>query len=246
MTPRSLFAASAFCLLLATPAAVRADDAAEIAAIRKKAGEIANFRASMAMTMSMMGQRQEMTGTVQKQGQKLRMETDMPAMGMKQIVVSDGKVVHTHIPMMNMVQTMDVERIRKAGADDMAAAMTQEQNDPFGATKTEDLTLVGREKLDDADVVVVEGPIPQAPGVAPGMLPAKVRAWFDAKDGMVRQSVFFAQDGSEMITQKVTDYEINPTFEEGTFEFQVPADAQVVDMTDSIIKMAETLRQGQD
>ena len=220
------------------------DSEAVVEAIMERARSVKRYHQKMKMSMSMMGQKQNMDGEMWMDGDKMYMTMTTPPFDQEQIIVSDGKTTYTYMPMMNMVQTMDMDKLREAMGEDAGAmggpAKIGQAPDPFDGVDKTTLEFVGVEHLNDEDVYVLEGGFVPAVKEMQAMnpfAPEAARFWVSQDDGMPRKTIFYNEDGSEMMSQEYQDVVINPEIDPSKFEFEAPEDAQVVDMTDGIINM---------
>jgi len=215
-----------------------------VAAIMERARSVKRYHQKMKMSMSMMGQQQNMDGEMWMDGDKMYMKMTTPPFDQEQIIISDGKTTYTYMPMMKMVQTMDMEKLREAVGEDTGgmggAAKIGQAPDPFDGVDKTTLEFVGIENINDEEVYVLEGGFISAVKEMQAMnpfAPDAARFWVSQKDGMPRKTTFYTKDGSEMMSQEYRDVVINPEIDPSKFVFEVPEDAQVVDMTDGIINM---------
>ncbi|OGV73120.1 MAG: hypothetical protein A3K19_19860 [Lentisphaerae bacterium RIFOXYB12_FULL_65_16] len=216
-----------------------ADPATEkaMADMESKAAEVKTCQADVVSKMKMMNQDLVSRGTVSfKQPGKCTMEfeTEMGAMKLKQIIVSDGKTMWTHQPMMNMVTKIDLQK----AADAVPGAAAGNLSKPFQGLKRDTISLVGSETLDGVETQVFEA-TPDAQGAPNNPLPSdgKMKVWLGTADGMVRKVAMADPAGAEVMTQTYSNVKINGDIPDSKFEFTPPEGAQVMDMTEQALKM---------
>jgi outer membrane lipoprotein-sorting protein len=233
--------------VLLSMAATAADAAAEklLADVEQKVAKIQSYQADMAMSMKVMNQAMSTKGKVifkKPNRSHMDFETDMGAMKMKQTVVSNGKTTWTYQPLMNMVSTIDMEKLAAAGIP--GVGQNQGANDlskPFQGVNRDTITALGTETIDGVETQAFEA-TPDLSG-APNMpfKPAKVQMWLGMADGVPRRVVMLDQAGQETMSQTYTNVVLNGEFPDSQFEFTPPANAQVLDMTEGTISMMKQM-----
>jgi len=198
------------------------------------------------MKTVMMGTSFTMDGEMWSDGDKFRMESTVPP-NQKQIIVSDGKVTYTYMPMMKLVQSMDMARIQAALGENAPKEMTKpgNQSNPLHGLDPDTLTYYGVETVNGEDVYVLEGTMgaeAQMMKQVTPFAPDGLKCWVSVADGLPRKMTFLGADGQEMMSQEFVDVVVNQAPDPGLFVFEPPADAQVVDMTESVIAMMSTMQ----
>jgi outer membrane lipoprotein-sorting protein len=213
-------------------------------AITKRANEVKRYHQRTSMSMNMMGSELKTDGEAWMDGGKFRMESTMPP-NQKQIIVSDGKTIYTYMPLMKMVQKMDVERMKAALGDKFKDQFNDPANsNPLKGMDAKSLKYYGTETLNDEPVYVVEGKIGGDLDKMKSMMPTvpeTAKFWISTKDGLPRKLIFHNNTGAEMMSQEFSHVEVNPKLDPSLFEFTPPKDAQVTDMTDGVINMLATM-----
>lgn len=231
-----------FVSLLLISGLVWADNKADevIKDIESKVSSITSYRADIVMKMEMMGQTMTHGGKMSyKKPDMIRLEIKMDKpMPMTTITVSDGTTSYQYMPEMKMVHKMNLKEI-----GDTSSTSGQNSCDlskPFNGMIKDTIKYAGEEELDEKKVSVLEGnPITQ-----PGMeIPfQKFKVWIGAEDGVLRKMAGFSSDGKEVMSQELKNVELNPAFAEDTFHFTPPEGVQVLDMTESIKSMLESMK----
>ena len=221
-----------------------------VEAIMQRAKSVKSYHQSMSMSMSMMGNPMTMQGEMWAQGDKIRIEMTVPPANMKQIIVSDGKTAYTYMPMIKMVQKMDVERLKKELGPDykdkMGAPGSSSSANPLEGMDPKSFHYRGTEELNGESVYVLEGKLggisDELRKMNP-MTPQNAKFWISTKDGMPRQASFFGASGQEMMSQQFKNVTLNPQIDPALLSFTVPEGVQVVDMTDGVINMTRQMKQ---
>jgi outer membrane lipoprotein-sorting protein len=75
-----------------------------------------------------------------------------------------------------------------------------------------------------------------------GMALETVRVHVHAGDGLLRRVAYLDEAGEEVMHQAYRDVVVNPKLPEETFEFVIPSGAHVMDMTEQIIELLESVK----
>lgn len=225
---------------------------AVVKSIMERAREIKRYHQKMQMSTMMMGQQMDMAGEMWMDGERMHMEMTIPPMNQKQIIVNDGTNMYTYMPMMNMVQKMDMKKIEaemgEAFEDMGGMGRPGQAPDPFDGVDETTLNFVGADTYNGENVYVLEGGFTadqkEMMAMSP-FAPETARFWVSAEDGLPRKSVYFGKEGKEMFSQAFEDVDVNPDMDESLFVFEPPEDAQVVDMTEGVINMFRSMQQSQ-
>ena len=219
-----------------------------VRAIIARGSTVKRYHQRTTMSMNMMGSAMNMDGEMWMDSGKFRMETTMPP-NQKQIIVSDGKTTYTYMPMMNMVQKMDMERIKAASSGQFKDAFNDPaaSANPLNGMDPKSLKYFGTETLEGEPVYVLEGKMggqmEKIKKMVP-MMPESAKYWVSTTDGLPRKMVFHNDAGQEMMSQQFKSVVVNPKLDPGLFQFTVPKGAQVMDMTDATINMMSTMNAG--
>ncbi|MCE5249027.1 outer membrane lipoprotein carrier protein LolA [bacterium] len=227
---------------------LQAEDTVEqrIAALEAKAKTITSYQADMAMTIDMMGQKMVSTGICYFKKPRLsRIENDMDmgTMKMKQIIVSDGKMLWTSQPAMKMVAKIDLEKVTAAVGEDAASDKAAgDVAEPFKSFDRASITFVRKDKVGGKDVYVFRGN-PQMKNMEKMPVKiSKIESWVGVEDGLVRKMVMIGEDDKEMMSQTYTNVKINVAIDPAIFVFTPPEGAQIMDMTEGSINMMKEMK----
>lgn len=223
------------------------DESAVVREIVERTRKAERYHQKMVTSMNMMGRQMEVPTEMWIDGDRYRMEMTVPPGNMKQIIVSDGEIMHTYIPMMNMVQKVDFTRLREVEGDFSSQGGSQfgASADPLSNVDADSLQYVGRETLDGELTYILEGGGPASNGELKGMspfIPATTRMWISADDGLPRKTVFYNEEGGVMFSQKVESVILDEADDESLFQFVPPEGAQIMDMTDAMINMQKSMQ----
>jgi outer membrane lipoprotein-sorting protein len=224
------------------PGELKASDVVE--AITKRASEVKRYHQNVTMSTQMMGTEFKTDGEAWMDGDRFRMESKMPP-NQTQIIVSDGKTTYTYMPMMKMLQKMDMARVKAALGDKYKNQFNDPSNsNPLKGMDAKSLKYYGTETLNDESVYVIEGKLggemEKMKSVMP-TVPETAKFWISTKDGLPRKLVFHTGTGTEMMSQEFSNVEVNPKLDPALFEFTPPEGVQVTDMTDGVINMLATM-----
>lgn len=154
----------------------------------------------------------------------------------EQTVISDNVTTWVLVPAVNMVSRVDMARVRAALAE-MGIPDSKPQHNianPLAMIDRAKATLVGSDKVDEAEVWVIEGPA--AKMNAKNMPDSdRIRVYVSKNDGLLRK-IEYRRGESIAVTAKYSNIKVNPDFPKGTFSYEPPRGTQVVDRTDMVIQ----------
>lgn len=218
-----------------------------IAKLEAKAKTINSYRADSTMQMEMFGKKMVYTGTLAfKKPDKSRMEmnTKLGNMDMKQFIISDGKTMWTYQPHMNTVQKIDLEKIIAETGDD-SRQRNGDPSDPFQSLNRDSIVYVRTDKIDGKDVHIFKGnPLSSGTENMP-LIPSKLEIGLNADSGMLSRMAMFNKEGKEMMSQHYSNIRLNTNIPDSEFDFTPPEGAQVLDITESTLKMMKQIRGGE-
>ena len=205
---------------------------------------IKRFSQDISMSVNMMGMDMDIEGKMWIDGDKMRMEMLTQPMNMKQIMVSDGETMFTYMPSMNMVQKIDMAKLKEAMGAEFGDLMSQQSMgsaNPFEGIDPESLTYLGLEELNGESTYILDGIINESLKSIEGLgafMPDSLTFWISTDDGMPRKAVSYDDSGKEIFNQSYQNVITNPEPEPSLFEFNMPEnDPTVMDMTDMVINM---------
>lgn len=203
-----------------------------IAELDRKRERVQSYRASMTITMEMMGKPVTTNAAMLfKRPDRLKMETTGSMPASQSISIFDGKMNWTHQPQINMVMKIDVERIKSEFPD---FEVNNNVFKPFQGLNKKNIRYIGSTSFNGEEVFLFEGD-------TGGMLsrsgfgelePAWVEVRVGAGDGLLRRMIQYRDTGKEMMTAEATIEAINPSIPDSTFVFTPPEGNPVMDMTD--------------
>ncbi len=224
----------------------RAEDTTEqiIAGLKAKAEAVKTVRADMKMTTAIMGQTMTMEGSLLAAApQKSRMEMSMNIgpMKVKQVMISDGTTAWTYLPLMKVVQKIDMAKLAAETGVDQKGQHGADLTAPFAGLRAEGARHVRTEEVDGVEAHLFEGEPNLPERMQIPFQPAKVAIWVGAEDGLLRKSVMYDADGKPMISQEYSNIEVNVDAPDEKFQFTPPEGSQVTDMTDGVINMLKAM-----
>jgi|GEM_PF-1302359 outer membrane lipoprotein-sorting protein len=159
-----------------------------------------------------------------------------------QTIVCDGSLMWRYDPEEKLVSRVNMGRVfrtTKMEADADLPDLTR----PFRTLEWTSIRYSGTEAVRGTDHRVFEA-IPE-----PTMLhaelpeaPVKVKLWINPSDGLLRVARYFGANGNELFSQEFLEVVINPKLDDQIFDFVVPAGAHVMDMTDDVIEVLNTVK----
>ena len=212
--------------------------------LEKKAETVKSYSADLTMEMEMMGKKMITRGkAVFKRPNSVRIEMvmDMGQMKMEHVVISDGKTMWTHQPLMKIVAKIDLEKCKAVTKSDALDKQNQSITRPFEAFDKKNISYVGAKKLGETPVHVFEGQIAGPKWQGMPFAPAKIRTSIGADDGLLRRVSMLNEEGVAMMTQTYTKIKVNVKPSDDLFKFEPPEGTQVMDMTEGTINMLKQM-----
>jgi outer membrane lipoprotein-sorting protein len=251
-TIKMLFVFS-FLLFVSLPAAAQEQSktAQIIDELTKKAQNIESYRVDTEIKTSAMGEDITTKGTMSfKKPNMMHMTTTTDMMGgMKQEMFKSDDTVWTYMPIMKMASKVDLAKVKQA-------VPGQQDYDESDLTKTlkdfskDSLTFIEKKKVDDKEVYVFQmapekfQPDMTSPQKTFPVVPQKMEFLVYADSGLPYKMIMYGKDGSVMMEQTYTNYQLNVPVHDSEFQFTPPEGVQVMDMTEATINMMKQM-QGQ-
>lgn len=210
---------------------------AMIEELDRKRERVQSYRASMTITMEMMGNPVTTKGSMLfKRPDRLRMETTSPMPPSQTVSIFDGKMNWTHQPQINMVAKIDVERIRSESPD---YEVNNSVFKPFQGLDEKSIRYIRSTLLNGEKVYVFQANTKgMASRLGLGQLePAWIEVWVGTGNGLTRRIIMYRDTGKEMMTMETTIEATNLSIPDSIFVFTPPEGVQVMDMTDMILNM---------
>lgn len=231
---------------LAAPRRTGAEEpAAIIARLQEKANSHENVQFTMHQTLHAPGQALEATADVAYAGRQvaidmqMTMETPKPMTMQSRTVMADD-VMWTHLPMMNMVNKVDMARIR-AEAPEAMPQLDQRPGNLLATFEGIEPAYHGTEDVDGAlthhftVTAAQQAEMQDQTGAAELPTNGDIDLWIADTDGLPRRMIARGPDGTPVVTIRFTDVVLNATLPDDTFTFTPPPGAQVVDATEAML-----------
>ncbi len=216
--------------------------------LTRKSDNIKSYKVDTALETSAMGQKITSKGTMLfKKPDMMRMTTTTDMMGgMKQEIYKSDDILWTYMPTMKMATKVDLAKIKSAfpgqeevGQKDLSDML---KNYPKDAIK-----YVEKKTVDGKEVYVFElapDKFQEMPQEGMPMAPEKIEMLVNADSGLPHGVVMYGKDGSVMMRQTYSNYQLNVPIPDSEFKFTPPKDAQVMDMTEGTINMMNQMKKG--
>jgi len=223
--------------------------------IESKTRNIRSYTADMTITVEMMGQEMITEGEIIfKKPEKMRMEMSSNMFPQsKMMVISDGQTMWTYMPAMNMVQKMDLARMKKELSEfyrieDILEQQTKQSGDmlnPLKGFNRDSIKFVGIEQTAQGKTYTLEVDFPEkmldTRAQQWGFTPSKAKFWILEDNGVAVKMDIYTQTGNKMMSQEYKNIKLNPKISDSMFVFSPPEGAQVMDMTDATINMMKNM-----
>ena len=212
--------------------------------IGEKREKVESYRSRVTQKMQMMGAMMTLETEEWSSGKKFRREATNSMMPTgKTIAISDEQVLWTYMPSMNMVQKMDMQRMKEV-KEEMKKDEPESESSSFHGMEKETIQYLGRGVLEGEEVHLFKGESEKIPKELNRLQLERVEIWIGAEDGLVRKKVGYNSEDKEVMTEIRSDVEINLSLPDSLFIFTPPEGIQVMDITDSAIDMAKKMKAG--
>jgi outer membrane lipoprotein-sorting protein len=238
------------CLLSAGPASSEQMTAEQLlTAVSQKRAGLQDFQADMTIGIQMLGKMMKMESTLWQKGKLFRVEMTLPpemmptgnkqAEPMRTLMVFDGKTMWQSMPMMNMVIKIDSSAIEGRmnnapySMPSLPYTLSEKQRNGKGYyfLTTKDVNkFIQNSSMSGLNL--------------PANMPFRsIGVWVNKATLFPELIEFYAQDKTPGIYVEFKNIETNQGLSADLFAFQVPKDAQVMDMTASMKTMAAKIQQ---
>ncbi len=160
----------------------------------------------------------------------------------RQTIVSDGSLLWRYDPEEKIVYRVNAARVYRATQVEADADQPNPLR-PFRSLKWKSIRYSGTDTLKGEILRVFEA-VPEVTLLYADLpeRPARVRFSVHPEDGLLRETRYFDAQGRELLSRQFETMKTNVTFDEGKFEFVVPAGVHVMDVTDDVIELIGTLK----
>ncbi len=162
---------------------------------------------------------------------------------MNQVVVSNGETMWVKIQQENQVSKIDLASLKESFGESYFDYQEPNMCKPFKEVERSTLKFIGTEEVNGENMYVFEAK-PSKFQIAQGNLPegSRVKIWVSTNTGLQHRVSVFDESGKEIIQHEFKDFVINQFINDYEFEFKLPSDSKVTDITDEIKnKMLEVL-----
>lgn len=201
------------------------------------------FEADMSSEIFMINPPMGFTGhmTVLKPD-RMRIKTSAPPPQGNMEIVSDGKTTWTYMPLMNLVQKIDMEVIKGLPGMTTPGQQIKDPSKPLEQLDPATVQLIGEETMDNQLCYIFEGMIPaDAQKIAGEYAPEKMKIWVAKDDGISRKIESFQKNGTTSMTITFSNVKVLNNLTDADFVFTPPANAEVVDMTQVMQSLMQNL-----
>ena len=161
-----------------------------------------------------------------------------------QTIVSDGSLLWRYDPEEKIVYRVNTARVYRATQVEADADQPNPLH-PFRALEWKSIRYTGTDTLKEEILRVFEAvPVVTLLYAELPEPPARVRFSVHPEDGLLREMRYYNAQGLELLSRQFETVKTNVKFDEGKFEFVVPAGVHVMDVTDDVIELIGNVKSG--
>ena len=171
------------------------------------------------------------------------MSVDSPP-GLSQIIYLQKGIFWQYLPSSKVAFRQKEEKLRQQFPEIFASQDLINLRSPFDLVETGSLRFLEEEREEgDNASYLFEGTPKKAIQAQGSLAPRLCRFRISSRDGLLRDFVMYDEGGQEIYNQHFWDVQVNLELLDEEFEFQLPDDAQVVEVTQQTEKRLQTLAQ---
>jgi outer membrane lipoprotein-sorting protein len=218
-----------------------------LAELARLVEDIESYRVTMTMEMEMMGRplnaEQEITF---KRPDKMRITGTMNmADAERQEIYSSGDVMWIYYPKWKRATKIDMSKYKDTGQNPSGMAESPNIMNIFQNIPEDMIEYVEDEVTDEGlahvfkaamDIDLQEEMPPNTP------LPKETVYWISVDSGLPVRVIGIDENGSTIMEQTYSDFQINPEIDDSIFEFTPPEGVQVNDMTNYMTSGKQTMQ----
>ena len=243
----------AFCLALCTTAVGGRASAEKMStgdsktdglmvAIQEKLKSVKTCETRVRTLLTVEGEQVEILDDIAIQAPVRMHVTRVLAGRIRQTIVSDGSLLWRYDPEEKIVYRVNAARVYRSTQVEADADQPNPLH-PFRALEWKSIRYSATDTLKGEILRVFEA-VPEVTLLYADLPepPARVRFSVHPEDGLLREMRYYNAQGRELLSRHFETTKTNVTFDEGQFEFVVPAGVHIMDVTDDIIELIRTLK----
>lgn len=162
----------------------------------------------------------------------------------RQTIVSDGSLLWRYDPEEKIVYRVNTARVYRSTRVEADADQPNPLR-PFRALEWKSIRYSATDTLKGEILRVFEA-VPEVTLLYADLPepPARVRFSVHPEDGLLREMRYYNAQGRELLSRRFETMKTNVKFNEGQFEFVVPAGVHIMDVTDDIIELIGNIKSG--
>jgi outer membrane lipoprotein-sorting protein len=243
-----------FGLIVVSAAEVNKEEVLKKITEKMQSGE--SITAKIEMNMNMMGNIMTIPTTYWKQGEKFRMEMEFKAPNMEkpmeQIMIFDGKKMWQYQKAMNTVMVIDMEKLPEKFRDKIKEQQGMGESFIPDFKKLADKIEV-EEKTKDGknfyllavnDLNELSESMPMQKSMGSQQFFTKMVTWINKSTYMPERIEFYGASDTPGMWMTFKDLKTGKKLSSSLFTMDIPPDAKIVDMTDMMLNMGKSMKQG--
>lgn len=203
--------------------------------IEQNASKIHSYKLNYTLQINKEGEEVKSAGRIEyKKPHKFYMEVELPELkGMKQVFISNGKIMWQYIPDMNRAIKIKLDKLKQ----DVRQKYLDKRGDVtevFSNMETETIKFINQVSEGGKRIYVLEA-IPKQNIKQEAIVEiSKAKMWIIVERGVPKKIIWYDIEDNPVIRQEFKDININPEIEEAKFNFSPPSNVQVLDVTEEL------------
>lgn len=154
-----------------------------------------------------------------------------------QFMISNGANCWLYIPRDKVVFITDLKVVREKYPDYYLEHQSAGISSPFKGMDISTITLISEKDYNSSSAYVFRAR-PGSDFTSQGVDFSEAEFWIGINDGLLKKIVFFNKDNNPVLTQVYSNIKVNILTDKERFDFKIPEEVEVIDMTESMLKAA--------
>lgn len=154
-----------------------------------------------------------------------------------QLMISNGENYWMYIPRDKVVFVTDLKIVREKYPDYYLEHQSAGISSPFRGMDISTITLISEKDYNNGSAYVFRAR-PGSDFVSQGVDFSEAEFWIGIDDGLLKKIVFFDKDNNPVMTQVYSNIKVNIPVDKERFDFKIPEEVEVIDMTENMLKAA--------
>ena len=152
-------------------------------------------------------------------------------LGTQQIIYWKEGIVWQYLPSSKVAFRQQEARLREKFPEDFVSQDLLNLQNPFDLVETKTIHFIEEQQQEGEAVYLFEGIPKKAIQIQKALAPHLCRFWISTNDGLLRNFSMYDENGQEIYRQRFWDIQINLELLDEEFEFRLPENVEVVEVT---------------